>query len=260
VIEIVNRATGQLLDADSIPGLAEIAALHDEQLLELRDLIEGDSSGGSASRGPGSRPVVWAELSAQESAQTWEALAAWVGWLRGRYPLAQKVPLCWWRHPELVEELTALWLSWREAYVEKGAPLSAGADWHGRWLPEAIRRIRAGGWNIGCEGEHRPVVETLYDGRAVDDHDAFRAAMTATAQDHGGDHMLTDDLTRALAEGRAKRLGELPGAPIELDGAFWVETESGWSEVEDDETVVFLRDAQVRLKLAMGNGRDEDER
>ena len=28
MIEIVNRETGELLDADSVPGLAEIAALH----------------------------------------------------------------------------------------------------------------------------------------------------------------------------------------------------------------------------------------
>ena len=133
MIEIVNRETGELLDADSVPGwprsqpstthsspsslrLSRISRTALAWIRRPRTVHAGRSSG------PGSP--------AAELERTWTALAEWVGWLRGRYPLANQVPLCWWRHPELVEELSALWLAWRDAYVEQGAPLTAGADWH----------------------------------------------------------------------------------------------------------------------------------
>ena len=135
MIEIVNRETGELLDADSVPGLAEIAALHHAQLAQAHRGCRGSRGRrwhGSAGR---ERPTPADRLGParpeRSCERTWTALADWVGWLRGRYPLANQVPLCWWRHPELVEELSALWLAWRDAYVERGAPLTAGADWHG---------------------------------------------------------------------------------------------------------------------------------
>ena len=179
--EIVDPRTGELMDTDSVPGLASVAALHDEQIYQLSAVVaqlqEADESS-ATTRSSG--PYVWHTLSTDDAEKLWEALADWVGWLRGRYPLARQVPLCWWRHPELVEELTALWLAWREAYTEKGAPLTAAADWHGRWLPEFLRRVGAGGWNIACEGEHKERIKTLYDARRVDDESAF---IDAVAQD-----------------------------------------------------------------------------
>ena len=146
-------------------------------------------------------------------------LADWVGWLRGRYPLAHRIPLCWWRHPELVEELTALWLAWRDAYVEKGAPLTAGADWHGRWLPEFLRRIGAGGWNLACEGDHRPV-ESLYDDRQVDDTDRVqRSSRTAAVSRHRSIEEGSMEMDARMPRGTrsprgdANRLGELSRTP-----------------------------------------------
>lgn len=254
MIEIVNRETGELMDADSVPGLAEVAAWHDRQIADLQELVQDlVDEPESAGKGAGSRPVVWSRLTPHEKATTWRALAEWVGWLRGRYPLARQVPLCWWRHPELVEELTALWLAWRDAYVEKGAPLAAGADWHGRWLPELLRRIGAGGWNVACEGEHKPPVTSLYDARAVDDVDEFRDSTTA----HNGattekERTVMNDLSMqaALDAGQAKTLGELPGSPVAHDGRYWVAVQDGWQQVESEETIAFLADAERRLQLA----------
>ena len=251
MIEIVNRETGQIMDSDSVPGLAEIAALHDRRLSELQDALTDLVEDPPVARGPGSRPFVWQELSPRDRARTWQALAEWVGWLRGRYPLARQVPLCWWRHPELVEELTALWLAWREAYVEKGAPLTSAADWHGRWLPELLRRMRAGGWNVACESEHKPAVAALYDPRSVDDPTEFHHALGARLPDRPeGDLMDDTQMQSAIAHGEARRLGDLPGAPVALDGRYWQPTNSGWEPVESDETVAFLADAERRLRLA----------
>ena len=50
-------------------------------------------------------------------------LRAWVAWIRHRYPLAKRVPACWAEHPEVVEELTALWLAWQQAYEDRRASL-----------------------------------------------------------------------------------------------------------------------------------------
>src|SRR5690349_12795256 len=67
-------------------------------------------------RGPsgGAVPTAWCWRTLGEEGQTelWRQLTEWVVWLRGRYPLARKIPGCWADHPELVEELTALWLAW----------------------------------------------------------------------------------------------------------------------------------------------------
>ena len=55
MIEIVNRSTGELLDTDSVPGLAEVAALHHEQLEQisaaLEELLDDQQSAPDGHRG-----------------------------------------------------------------------------------------------------------------------------------------------------------------------------------------------------------------
>jgi hypothetical protein len=266
--EIVDPRTGQLMDTDSVPGLAAVAALHDEQIYQLSAFVaQIQGADGSSVEAGSCGPYVWHTLSATDAAKLWEALADWVGWVRGRYPLARQIPLCWWRHPELVEELTALWLAWREAYTEKGAPLTAAADWHGRWLPEFLRRVGAGGWNIACEGEHKERIKTLYDDRRVDDESAFvdfvgradsqvpaRGAVAAAGHyNEQKERQDMDDTTMqaALASGEARTLGDLPGSPVAYADAYWVRgDDGGWVAIGDAETVSFLADAERRMRLA----------
>ena len=266
--EIIDPRTGELMDTDSVPGLASVAALHDEQIYQLSAVVaqiqEADDSSATVSA---SGPYVWHTLSTQDAEKLWETLADWVGWVRGRYPLARQVPLCWWRHPELVEELTALWLAWREAYTEKGAPLTAAADWHGRWLPEFLRRVGAGGWNIACEGEHKERIKTLYDARRVDDESAFvdfvghaecqgaAPEAVAGAGHHNEQKERTDmddaTMRAALASGEARTVGDLPGSPVAYANTYWVRGDDGaWKAIEDAETVTFLADAERRMRLA----------
>jgi len=262
VIELVNRATGELLDTDSVPGLAEVAALLDERIEQLAEMVEELREGSDGTTGGAGGPVVWDALTPFEAQRTWRSLAAWVGWLRSRYPLAHRVPLCWWRHPELVEELTALWLAWQDAYTEKGASLTAGADWHGRWLPEFLRRIGAGGWNLACEGDHRPAVSSLYDANAVDNVDDFERAITAqddqTTTTKGNRTMDDDQVQRAVDAGQAHAVGELPDSPVALDGEYWAREGDAWSPVTSAETITFLRDADRRMGLADQAVRDAE--
>ena len=82
---------------------------------------------------PGRTPTSWCwrSIGANGADELWHLLTDWVTWIRGRHPLARKIPPCWSDHPELVEELTALWLAWQHAYEDRDAPLTA-ADWHDR--------------------------------------------------------------------------------------------------------------------------------
>lgn len=70
--------------------------------------------------------------------ELWHQLTDWVNWIRSRYPLARKIPACWADHPEIVEELTALYAAWQYAYEDLESPLTAAADWHDRWPPGVL--------------------------------------------------------------------------------------------------------------------------
>jgi hypothetical protein len=89
-------------------------------------------------------------------------LDSWTGWLRHRYPLARRIPDCWAHHPELVEELTALWLAWQGAYQQPDAPLTAAADWHDRWLPGLLHRLEHGPFALDCSEAHAPRPAIVY--------------------------------------------------------------------------------------------------
>lgn len=51
----------------------------------------------------------WEGLDADAVAESWRRLSAWFSWFVARYHLAWTVPACSWRHPELADELRALW-------------------------------------------------------------------------------------------------------------------------------------------------------
>ncbi len=89
-------------------------------------------------------------------------LESWTAWLRGRYPLARKIPSCWAEHPELIEELTALWLAWQQAYQQPNPPLTAAADWHDRWLPSLLHRLEHGPFALDCIDHHTQRPAAVY--------------------------------------------------------------------------------------------------
>lgn len=73
----------------------------------------------------------WHRMTEPEYTLAWGELRDWTTWLVGRYRLMleDRLPNCWPRHPELIEELWAL-RAWRmEAYGPEGAGQSA-VYWH----------------------------------------------------------------------------------------------------------------------------------
>ena len=135
----------------------------DELASEMTDLASdlvarletAEESAPQLTPGPdGATGWCWRDLGPQAAETLWQELAGWVGWIPGRHPLARRVPECWHRHPEVVEELTALWLAWCAAYTERDAPLTSAADWHDRWLPGLLQRLEHGAFALDCSRQH----------------------------------------------------------------------------------------------------------
>lgn len=95
----------------------------------------------------------WHAMSEPEYVLAWEQLRAWTAWLTGRYRLLleDRLPGCWPRHPELIEELWAL-RAWRaEAYGPEGTGQSA-VYWH-QALLTFLGHV-SGWWAGGCRAGH----------------------------------------------------------------------------------------------------------
>jgi hypothetical protein len=147
---LITVTTSQVLQlrhdlAELANSTTDTAADLDAHLEELADTQSG----------PDNRAVVvLARPRVQGGGRALVTLTDWVAWLRGRYPLAKKIPVCWAEHPEIVEEVTALWLAWQHAYTDSGAPLTAAADWHDRWLPGFLHRLDHGPLALHRSSEH----------------------------------------------------------------------------------------------------------
>lgn len=111
----------------------------------------------------------WRTLGTRGQEELWQQLTSWVAWIRCRYPLSRRIPECWPQHPEIVEELTALWLAWVQAYETSDAPLTSGADWHDRWLPGLLHRLEHGPFALDCSTAHHPRPTTAYATRVPAD-------------------------------------------------------------------------------------------
>lgn len=107
-------------------------------------------------RPPAAVGTGWQEMPAAAAAEEWTALVEWVDDLVDRYALDETVPVCWYAHGAMVEELHALHVAWLAAYHPRSTtPTADRVGWH-ELLARALARIRA--WDRhGCVGgTHRP--------------------------------------------------------------------------------------------------------
>jgi hypothetical protein len=100
-------------------------------------------------------PVDWARLDPDQACDAWLHLDGWVRWLVARYRLDHRdVPACWYRHPDLVEELSALHTSHQAAFYPESSP-HAPLDWHHQ-LAATRHRLQTVVSRTGCRpAEHR---------------------------------------------------------------------------------------------------------
>jgi hypothetical protein len=89
-------------------------------------------------------------------AEAVQGLGVWVDEvLRGRHPEAySELGTCWFQHPDILDELTALQAAWFAAYRDPAAPPTAAIEWHDRWLPGTMARCKAAIRVRGCKGRH----------------------------------------------------------------------------------------------------------
>jgi hypothetical protein len=136
--------------------LAETAGLARE-VSRLSAAIAGQGSpaaGRPASVHP--RQPVWAAMNHAEYASALRDLARWVtAVLLPRYPTTGAVlPPCWPAHPAVVEELDWLYWDWKSWALEPDARSRDAADWHDRWLPGVVARVRPQLAACGQQGRH----------------------------------------------------------------------------------------------------------
>jgi hypothetical protein len=125
-------------------------------------------------------PVDWARLDADEAADAWHRLDGWVRWLVHRYRLDHRdVPACWYRHPDLVEELSALHTSHQAAFHPESSP-HAPLDWHHQ-LSATRHRLQNAVSRTGCRpAEHRDLTAAAW---ASDRDDRYAAALAEHVAD-----------------------------------------------------------------------------
>jgi hypothetical protein len=116
-----------------------------QQLRERVDALPTRPAPAAGRPGPAEvpSPLRWVDLDREQAAQLWAWLISWVDWLVDRYQLSEEIPFCWYRHPPLVEELTALAAAWHAAYDDNAHPDSPLA-WHERF---GRARDRLRGWD-----------------------------------------------------------------------------------------------------------------
>lgn len=154
--------------ASSVAGLArEIDALRREltsllampaRLDELAGLLAQLAEATATTSPTGSGVVSWLDLDADTPTthQLLAGLIEWMGRVYLRYPdAAAGLPDCWLWHPDLIEELLWLQHTWRAAYHDENAPVTAAADWHDRYRPGVTRRITTTAGRCSLE-HHQP--------------------------------------------------------------------------------------------------------
>jgi hypothetical protein len=147
---------------------AEVATLTHRlaQLVTLVDNYETTLGGmaTTATTGTGPAPWAWAHLNPEAARRRWVELTAWVDWLNARFRPGARyaIPPCWPRHGAAVEVLSALWESWKAAYLTGGpqaAPSHAPADWFAlRLRPLREELFGDPGWLKGCTPTHHEPV------------------------------------------------------------------------------------------------------
>ena len=70
----------------------------------------------------------WQKLTGDEAQETAAELHEWVEWLTARFRIQADLPTCWFQHPDLFEEMSALWAAHAAAYAGSAAP-GDGLDW-----------------------------------------------------------------------------------------------------------------------------------
>ena len=104
----------------------------------------------------------WPDLNAQEAVQAWAALSDWMrDVLLPRYPDVERILYpCWYRHPKVLDALTALYAAWVAAYRNPTASPSDAAAWLNTWLPAMLGHMKDDLVLCNRHQHHRPLAQS----------------------------------------------------------------------------------------------------
>lgn len=128
-----------------------------------------------------SEPDEWnsKHLPGPDAGELLDKVRDWVDWYNARYGTVDSIRIrgCWYLHPPVVEEITALWVAWRAAYYGHNKPDTAATYWHSAYLWPTIKRIRDEDWGMkNCTNGHKDRDRVL--GASTDTgYTALRAAL-----------------------------------------------------------------------------------
>jgi hypothetical protein len=134
-VEALRRATDPL---------RQLPARVDE-LARLLARVADELADHTAHAGPAAPPS-WLILPTDSTIarQVLGELTGWMGAVYLRYAdAAASLPDCWLWHPDVVEELLWLMHAWATAYQGSAASVALAGDWHDRYRPGVVRRIKA---------------------------------------------------------------------------------------------------------------------
>lgn len=202
-----------------LPG--RVQALHEQvaplpaQVTKLAKLVKtlADQVGPEV-EGSKTRPLSWLDLAdgpdddgPGEAQIVLTELSAWLVRVFLRYPDgAAALPECWWWHPDVVEELVCLMRAWVAAYVDKDGTVGRAADWHDRYRPGAVKRIKTATANCSLEA-HQSGGERHLPGPAIPSGMALApiAAWWGTDRADAAPEPETDLITETRAAENARR-------------------------------------------------------
>ena len=98
-----------------------------------------------------------------------DGLRVWMEAIYLRYSdAAASLPECWCWHPDIVEELLCLMHGWLAAYQGTAASVGLAADWHDRYRPGVVRRVKQVAGSCSRERhQYRPGWDTAPSGPPV---------------------------------------------------------------------------------------------
>ncbi|MGH3859630.1 hypothetical protein [Actinokineospora sp.] len=144
----------------AIRKAAPVQDAHAVQLHKLAGQLD-ELAQATARKGPADKVVApsWLSLpsDADAVAEVLDELLTWLCAVYLRYAdAAASLSDCWLWHPEVVEELVWLMHTWIAAYEDENASATAAGDWHDRYRPGVVRRIKTAIGTCSLENHTSP--------------------------------------------------------------------------------------------------------
>lgn len=195
-LSVVSTDLGQLREQLRALG-ASVQKLEGDQevLAKLQETVEGlseavDQLSAREGREPPPQPWNWSAMSWEEELVAIAMLATWVETHLVRWwpRVSDDLPTCWMRHPEMLRNLSLLYVSYQQAYEHPQARVHHEVDFR-RTLEDMSRDIRDAVKRNHCNDKNKHVMRSPQRGDQVQAQQHIRriAATAAFDADQAGD-------------------------------------------------------------------------